>query len=356
MTLEDLREELQRINLDLLELLSRRARVVEQVRTVKERDGIPAHVPEREQAMLDALVAANRGPFPEETVRRLFREIFQASLALQETGRRQALKVSRASGGPGRIVRIGGVPIGGEPVVIAGPCAVEDEAQLDAVGRRLHELGVPLLRGGAFKARSSPYAFQGLGRRGLEILRDTGRRHGLAVVTEVTDTRLVELVAEHADALQIGSRNMHNYELLREAGRSGKPVLLKRGLAATLEELLWAAEYVVLQGNEQVILCERGIRTFCNDTRNTLDISAVALLRQRTFLPVVVDVSHAAGRRDILAPLGRAALAAGAGGLMVEVHPCPAVARSDSQQQLDFDAFRRFVRDVGLSRPARCVA
>ncbi|MBI5489732.1 MAG: bifunctional 3-deoxy-7-phosphoheptulonate synthase/chorismate mutase [Deltaproteobacteria bacterium] len=349
-TLEELREELQRINLDLLELLSRRARVVEQARAVKERDGIPAHVPEREQAMLDALVAANRGPFPDETVRRLFKEIFHASLALLESGRRQTLKVSRASGGSARTVRIGGVTIGGEPVVIAGPCAVEDEAQMDTVGRRLHELGVPLLRGGAFKARSSPYAFQGLGRRGLEILRDTGRRYGLAVVTEVTDTRLVELVAEHADALQIGSRNMHNYELLCEAGRAGKPVLLKRGLAATLEEFLWAAEYVVLQGTEQVVLCERGIRTFETQTRNTLDVSAIALLREQTWLPVIADVSHAAGRKDILPALARAALAAGAQGVMVEVHPCPAVARSDAQQQLDLDEFERLLDATGLRR------
>ncbi|MBI5500689.1 MAG: bifunctional 3-deoxy-7-phosphoheptulonate synthase/chorismate mutase [Deltaproteobacteria bacterium] len=350
MTIEELREELQRINLDLLELLSRRARIVEQVRAVKERDGIPVHVPEREQAMLDALVAANRGPFPDETVRRLFREIFRASVALQEAGRRQTLRVARAEGAPGRIVRIGGTVVGGEPVVIAGPCAVEDEAQMDAVGRRLRDLGVPLLRGGAFKARSSPYAFQGLGRRALEILRETGRRYGLGVVTEVTDTRLVELVAEHADALQIGSRNMHNYELLREAGRAGKPVLLKRGLAATLEEFLWAAEYVVLQGNEQVVLCERGIRTFETQTRNTLDVSAIALLREQTWLPVVADVSHAAGRRDILPALARAALAAGAHGVMVEVHPAPAVARSDAQQQLDLDEFERFLDAAGLRR------
>ena len=175
----------------------------------------------------------------------------------------------------------------------------------------------------------------------------------MVTVTEVMDTRAVELVSRHADILQIGARNMHNYDLLREVGRSGKPVLLKRGLASTVDELLGSAEYIALEGNEQVVLCERGIRTFGKDTRNTLDISAIPLLRQKSFLPVVVDVSHAAGRRDILAPLGRAALAAGANGLMVEVHPTPALARSDSQQQLDFDDFARFLIDTGFSEPSK---
>jgi 3-deoxy-7-phosphoheptulonate synthase/chorismate mutase len=169
------------------------------------------------------------------------------------------------------------------------------------------------------------------------------------------DTRAVELVEQHADVLQVGARNMHNTDLLREVGRCRKPVLLKRGLSATLDELLWAAEYIALEGNEQVILCERGIRTFERETRNTLDLSAVPLLRQKTYLPVLVDISHAAGRRDILAPLGRAALAAGANGLMVEVHPNPAVARSDGQQQLDLPSFTRFLSEVGF-QPARAGA
>ncbi|NMC70509.1 MAG: bifunctional 3-deoxy-7-phosphoheptulonate synthase/chorismate mutase [Myxococcales bacterium] len=347
-TLETLREELQRINLELLELLSRRGAVVQQVQAIKQRDGLPTYMPEREQAMLAELATANRGPFPDETVRHLFREIFRASVALMEAGQRKVLRVGRAPGAPDLRIPVGGVDVGGAPVVIAGPCAVEDEAQLDAVGRKLRELGVRLLRGGAYKSRSSPYAFQGLGRRGLELLRDVARRYGLAVVTEVTDTRNVALVAEHADVLQVGARHMHNYELLREVGSAGKPVLLKRGWSATIEEFLWAAEYVALSGNERVILCERGIRTFESQTRNTLDVSAVALLRAQSRLPVVVDVSHAAGRRDILAPLARAALAAGAQGVMVEVHPDPAAARSDAQQQLDLGEFERFLSAVGL--------
>ena len=219
---------------------------------------------------------------------------------------------------------------------------------MEEVARGLAALGVRFMRGGAYKPRSSPYSFQGLGERGLKLLEAAANRHGLVTITEVMDPRSVELVCQHADILQVGARNMYNYDLLREVGRAGKPVLLKRALSATLDELLWSAEYILVEGNEQVILCERGIRTFGGQTRNTLDISAVPLLRQQSFLPVLVDVSHAAGRRDILAPLGRAALAAGASGLMVEVHPEPAVARSDSQQQLDLDAFARFMVETGF--------
>jgi 3-deoxy-7-phosphoheptulonate synthase/chorismate mutase len=354
--LDSLRLEIEQTNFALLELLSRRAALVTQIQHVKTRDDVPTFVPERERKMLADLVRRNRGPFSNQTVTHLFQEIFRASVALMESEQVHHQRVSRAHRQDDLCIPVGRALVGAEPLLIAGPCAIESEEQMEEVARLLVSLGVKLLRGGAFKPRSSPYSFQGLGQRGLEILRHVGRRHGLATVTEVTDTRTVELVASYADVLQVGARNMHNYELLREVGRSGKPVLLKRGLAATLDELLWSAEYVVAEGNDKIILCERGIRTFNRETRNTLDIAAVPLLRQRTFLPVVVDVSHAAGRRDILAPLGRAALAAGANGLMVEVHPFPAVARSDSQQQLDFDAFTRFVHDLGLARPARCVA
>jgi 3-deoxy-7-phosphoheptulonate synthase/chorismate mutase len=354
--LDVLRTQIEQTNFALLDLLSQRAELVTQVQRVKTRDGIPTFVPERERKMLADLVRRNRGPFSSETVSHLFQEIFRASVALMEAEEGELRRVSRASRHEDLCFPVGKTLVGAEPIVIAGPCAVESEEQVEEVAQLLVALGVGLMRAGAYKPRSSPYSFQGLGQRGLEILRQVGRRHGLGTVTEVTDTRSVELVAAHADVLQVGARNMHNYELLREVGRCGKPVLLKRGLAATLDELLWSAEYVVAEGNQRVILCERGIRTFNRETRNTLDIAAVPLLRQRTYLPVVVDVSHAAGRRDILAPLGRAALAAGANGLMVEVHPCPAVARSDSQQQLDFDSFRRFMREVGLARAARSVA
>lgn len=349
-SLDELRVEIDRLNREILDRLNLRAGVAEQIARIKARDGMPIHAPEREQALLDAIVAANEGPLSNAAVRRLFREILEASKEWMAAVQAEERQVSRRADRGDGVVRVGDRAIGGEggPVVIAGPCAVEDEAQVEAVAVALVRLGIGFLRGGAFKPRTSPYSFGGLGRRGLEILRDAARRHGLATVSEVTDPREVGLVAEHIDILQIGARNMTNYDLLREAGRSGRPVLLKRGPAATVEELLWSAEYVVIEGTSDVILCERGIRTFETRTRNTLDVSAVALLRRETWLPVVVDVSHAAGRRDILAPLARAAVAAGAHGVMIEVHPHPDLARSDGQQQLDLLAFDRFLVEAGL--------
>jgi 3-deoxy-7-phosphoheptulonate synthase / chorismate mutase len=354
--LSQLRDELEHLNTSLLELLSRRARVVTEVQRLKALKNMPTFDPEREMQMLQDLVAKNPGPFPDETVRQLFKEIFRACVDLMQRQKEHALLVSRASRAEDLVVRVRGHELGGAPFVIAGPCAVESEEQLEAVARQLKALGGQFLRGGAFKPRTSPYAFQGLGAPGLELLRRVARRHDLVTVSEVMDTRQVALLAEYVDVLQVGSRNMYNYPLLRELGRARRPVLLKRGLSATLEEFLWAAEYVASEGNDQLILCERGIRTFETETRNTLDISAVALLRQKSYLPVVVDVSHAAGRKDILAALGRAALAAGASGLMVEVHPCPAVARSDSQQQLDLDEFAEFMASVGLARRLHAAA
>jgi 3-deoxy-7-phosphoheptulonate synthase/chorismate mutase len=348
--LESLRAEIEELNHTLLELLSRRASLVTEIQRVKTRDGIPTHVPEREQQMLTELVRRNHGPFSDEVVVRLFKEIFRASVELMEASKERVLQISRASQRADLVLEIGASRIGAEPVLIAGPCAVESEEQMEEVAQGLAGLGVRFIRGGAFKPRSSPYSFQGLGVRGLELLAAAASRHGLLTVSEVMDTRSVEVVSRYVDVLQVGSRNMYNYDLLRELGRSQKPVLLKRGLSATIEELLWSAEYIVSAGNGQVILCERGIRTYETETRNTLDISAVPLLRQKSYLPVIVDVSHAAGRKDILAPLGRAALAAGASGLMVEVHPCPAVARSDSQQQLDLAEFRRFLDTLGLAQ------
>lgn len=205
--------------------------------------------------------------------------------------------------------------------------------------RSTRDGGAAVLRGGAFKPRSSPYAFQGLGVEALEFLAEARAETGLPVVTEVMDTRQVETVAEYADMLQVGARNMQNYPLLSAVGEVRRPVLLKRGLSATIEELLLAAEYIVAQGNDQVVLCERGIRTFERATRNTFDVAAVPVLKRETHLPVIVDPSHAGGRADLVAPLAFAAIAAGADGLIVEVHPAPASARSDGDQSLDFEAF-----------------
>lgn len=240
-----------------------------------------------------------------------------------------------------------GAAVGGVALAVAaGPCAVEGEAMLLETARAVRATGATLLRGGAFKPRTSPYAFQGLGEVGLQLLREAGVKTGLPVVTEVMDTRQVELVAEYADVLQVGARNMSNFALLAELGRVDRPVLLKRGLSATLRELLMAAEYVMAQGNRQVIVCERGIRTFETSCRNTLDVSAIPILHRETHLPVMVDPSHAAGRSDLVAPLAWAAVAAGADGLLVEVHPCPPQALSDGEQSLTPAAFGGLMRSL----------
>ncbi len=239
-------------------------------------------------------------------------------------------------------VRVGG----GELVVIAGPCAVEGRAMLLDAARAVRASGAAMLRGGAYKPRTSPHTFQGLGDAALEHLAAARAATGLPVVTEVVDPRQVARVAAAADVLQVGARNMQNYALLAEVGRAGVPVLLKRGLSATVRELLLAAEHVRVQGNERVILCERGIRTFEPATRNTLDVAAVPVLQAETHLPVLVDPSHAGGRAALVAPLALAAVAAGADGLLVEVHPEPGAALSDGEQSLDFDAFRDLMRRV----------
>ncbi|HSL85025.1 MAG TPA: 3-deoxy-7-phosphoheptulonate synthase, partial [Thermoanaerobaculia bacterium] len=255
--------------------------------------------------------------------------------------------VDRTPGAPSTVVRVGDVEVGGGAfVVIAGPCAVETPDQVMACAREVKEHGGHMLRGGCFKPRTSPYSFQGLGWEGLELLTEAGRRFDLPVVTEVLSPGDVERVAERADVLQVGARNMQNFSLLKEVGRVDRPVLLKRGLSASLDELLNAAEYVLAQGNRRVILCERGIRTFETATRSTLDLGAVALLARLTHLPVIVDPSHAAGKRELVAPLALAARAVGPHGLMVEIHPEPETALSDGPQALPFPEFADLMRDL----------
>ncbi len=250
-------------------------------------------------------------------------------------------------GGRRSVVQVGGARIGGPALaVIAGPCSVEGREMLLATAESVREGGATLLRGGAYKPRTSPYAFQGMGSEALELLAEARERTGLPVVTEVMDTRQVEAVARHADMLQIGARNMQNFSLLAEVGRAGRPVLLKRGLSATVRELLMAAEYLMAHGNRDVVLCERGIRTFETSTRNTLDIAAIPVLKEETHLPVIVDPSHAGGRASLVLPLACAAIAAGADGLMVEVHPAPETAQSDGEQSLTFDGFRALMERV----------
>jgi 3-deoxy-7-phosphoheptulonate synthase len=259
------------------------------------------------------------------------------------------------------VVELGGVPIGGpELVLIAGPCSVESEEQLRAAAIAARDAGATVLRGGAFKPRTSPYAFQGLGEEGLALLRAVADETGLAVVTEALEPAQVPLVAAYADAIQIGSRNMHAAPLLRAAAASGRPILLKRGMSATLEEFLLAAETVLLAGNENVILCERGIRTFDTYTRNCLDVGGIAALKRLTRLPVIADPSHATGRHELVVDAALAAIAAGADGLLVEAHPDPESARSDADQQLTpqeladlTERVRRVARATGRTLPGR---
>lgn len=255
--------------------------------------------------------------------------------------------VSRRAKPEGTLVNVRGVNVGGEAIVVmAGPCAVENEKQLIETAKLVAAAGASVLRGGAFKPRTSPYSFQGLGVQGLEMLARARELTGLAVVSEVMDTRQVETVARYADMLQIGSRNMQNYPLLKEAGNSHLPILLKRGMMATIDEYLYAAEYVLSHGNPNIILCERGIRTFETSTRYTLDLNAIPILKQRTHLPVIVDPSHGTGIRSLVPTMARASIAAGADGLLIEVHHHPEEALCDGSQSLFPEDFDILMKDL----------
>lgn len=254
----------------------------------------------------------------------------------------------------GSVIQLGkGVAVGGEQVVVmAGPCSIESESQVETIAARVKELGALVLRGGAFKPRTSPYSFQGLGLPGLKMMRAAAERHGLLVISEVMDHTQIPAMLEYVDILQVGARNMQNYNLLKELGKVQKPVMLKRGISATLEELLLSAEYIMSGGNYNVVLCERGIRTFENATRNTLDISAIPVIHKLSHLPIVVDPSHGTGRRDKVPPMARAAVAAGADGLLIEVHPDPDKALSDGAQSLYLEQFDQLMKELRMIAPA----
>jgi 3-deoxy-7-phosphoheptulonate synthase len=255
--------------------------------------------------------------------------------------------VSRETHPQPTAITIGDITIGeGKPTIMAGPCAVESEEQALTIARLVKKSGAEIFRGGAFKPRTSPYSFQGLGEKGLKILAKVRDETGLLIVTEAIDENSLELVDRYADIIQIGARNMHNYSLLRQAGHASKPVLLKRSFAATIEEWLMAAEYISSEGNSRVILCERGIRTFSDNTRNTLDLAAIPSVKQVSHLPVIVDPSHAAGRRDYVIPLAKGAIAVGADGLLVEVHHDPPRALSDGMQSLYPEQFDELVKEI----------
>ncbi|CAN7479401.1 bifunctional 3-deoxy-7-phosphoheptulonate synthase/chorismate mutase [Paenibacillus sp. LjRoot56] len=348
--LDDLRNRIDEINETLRELLSERARITQEIGLEKEKQGVPKFDPLREKKMLDTLVARNTGPFDDETIRHLFKQIFQASLTLQQTVHKKQLLVSRKRQLADTIIQLGSAAIGGgKPIMIAGPCSVESVEQVRTVAAALKNAGVTVLRGGAFKPRTSPYDFQGLGLEGLRILKEVADEFGLQTISEIVDPAHIEIAGQYIDVIQIGARNMHNFELLKAAGEVRIPILLKRGLSATLDEFLHAAEYILSRGNTQVMLIERGIRTYERATRNTLDISAVPILKQESHLPVLVDVTHSTGRKDIFAPCAKAALAAGADGIMVEVHPNPATALSDAQQQLTIEEFNQFYAEIQRS-------
>lgn len=254
-----------------------------------------------------------------------------------------------------KIIDLGdGLTIGGKNfTIISGPCAVEDEEQIDTIASYLSSLGVKILRGGAFKPRTSPYAFQGLGFKGLELMKKVGNKYKMKIISEIMDTRDIETSYEYIDIYQVGSRNMQNYSLLKELGKTDKPILLKRGMSATLKEWLMAAEYIALEGNDKIILCERGIRTFENYTRNTLDLTAIPIIKSLSSLPVIVDPSHGTGRKELVNSVTRAAVAVGADGIMVEVHPNPCEALSDGMQSLGFNEAKRLFNDINTIK--KCI-
>ncbi|WP_017549161.1 bifunctional 3-deoxy-7-phosphoheptulonate synthase/chorismate mutase [Salinicoccus carnicancri] len=329
-------DELFEIDLELLKLLDDRIQ-----------KGAVARDDVDEAAYIKKLTSYYDGAITEEFVAKLAQLLFNEAGKEREHDTERRMLYSRESKRSDTIVEVNGREIGGaETVNIFGPCAVESYRLTAEVAAMLKEKGFGIIRGGAYKPRTSPYDFQGLGEEGLGILSRIRKEYGLAVISEITAPVHVELARPHLDIFQIGARNMHNFELLKAVGRSQTPVLLKRGLSATVEEFLYAAEYILAEGNPRVILCERGIRTYEKSTRNTLDISAVPLLKQATHLPVMVDVTHSTGRKEIMAECAKAALASGADGIMAEVHPDPDVALSDSKQQMSFAEFDDFYTNL----------
>ncbi|HHB0244949.1 TPA: bifunctional 3-deoxy-7-phosphoheptulonate synthase/chorismate mutase [Staphylococcus aureus] len=346
--LESYRSEIVSLNHQILDLLSKRGELAQKIGEEKLKQCTRIYDPQREKEMLNDLIDSNKGPFNDNTIKQLFKEIFKASTDLQKSENEKHLYVSRKLKPEDTIVTFdnGGIIGDGNKSFVFGPCSVESFEQVEAVAKNLHAKGEKFIRGGAFKPRTSPYDFQGLGVEGLKILKQIKDKYDLNVVSEIVNPNDFEVADEYLDVFQIGARNMQNFELLKEAGRTKKPILLKRGLSATIEEFVYAAEYIASQGNQNIILCERGIRTYEKATRNTLDISAVPILKQGTHLPVMVDVTHSTGRKDIMLPTAKAALAVGADGVMAEVHPDPSVALSDAGQQMDLDEFQAFYDEL----------
>lgn len=344
----ELRSEIDDINLQILELLNKRASVGSEIGKLQASHGSQIYDPQRESLMLTALQMANEGPFSNETISALFKEVFKATLNLEEKEARANFLVQRKTDDQKTIIKMAdGTQIGnGDFSVIAGPCAIESYEQYEEVAAALVEEGIKIMRAMAYKPRTSPYDFQGLGEPGLKIARQVANKYGLLLVSEVLDQSQLAMMDDYVDMFWVGARNMSNSFLLRGIGKMNKPVILKRHFGATLKEFIYAAEYIMSEGNDQIILMERGIRTFSQWTRNTLDIAAVPLLKQESHLPVIVDVSHSAGRRDLAIPFSRIAKASGADGMMVEVHPNPSVAMSDAKQQLSIPQFKELMNEL----------
>jgi len=346
----ELRGQVDAINMQLLDLLNQRARVVSEIGKAQSAIGAGFYDPAREAQMLQALELANNGPFSNETIKGLFKQVFQASMALEETQAKAKLKVQRKSSNERTIITMpDGVTTlgGGDFKIISGPCAVESYEQMDETAAALAQRGVKFLRGMAYKPRTSPYEFQGLGEEGLKIARKVADKYGQFVVSEIMDKSQLQSMYDYVDVFWVGARNMQNAYLLKALGQQNKPIILKHSFGATMEEFLNAAEYILASGNPNVILIERGIRTFEKWTRAGLDIGAVAALKLETHLPIIIDISHSAGRRDIAIPMAKASKALGVEGLMVEVHPNPPVAMSDSKQQLYIHQFHEMMDALG---------
>lgn len=346
--LTQLRNRIDEINDQLLDLLNERTALVEAIGREKDKQGLKKYDPIREQQIIEKLREKNQGSLTDEMLIHVFKEIFKVSVKLQEEkSHKKGLLVSRKNKLEDTVIDVQGDMIGdGEPTFVFGPCSVESKEQMERVAKNLSEKGLKYIRGGAFKPRTSPYDFQGLGIEGLKMMSEAAKKYGLRVVSEIMDAGDLEAALPYVDVIQIGARNMQNFSLLKALGHINKPVLLKRGLSATIEEFVNAAEYIAMHGNPNVMLCERGIRTYEKATRNTLDISAVPILKRETHLPVFVDITHSTGRKDILLPIAKAALAVGADGIMAEVHPNPMLALSDANQQMSLEEFDLFYKKL----------
>jgi len=346
--LGDLRNDIDKVNEEILILINKRADLLNQIKELKDEKGSEYFDAERETQMMEVILEKNKGPLYNELVKDIFNTIFMTSLNFMGISRERKFLVSSNSDHKFPTIKEMFNLENENPIIIAGPCSVEKPEYLHKIAEFLKKRGMKFLRGGAYKPRTSPYEFQGLGLEGLKLLREVATKYNLFTVSEVVDTRDVEKIADYVDIFQIGARNMHNFELLKEVGQGSIPVLLKRGISATIKEFMMAAEYIVLRGNNKVIMCERGIRTYETKTRNTLDISAIPIIKKETKLPIIVDISHSLGRKDIVDSISKSAIAAGADGIMVEVHPVPELALSDSKQQLNLIEFENLLQSIKL--------